>query len=182
MTTTRSKEPLMTGLDPATDAILQICCFITDHDLNLIDQEGWGTVVHQPKVRLDAMNEWCVRTHAATGLTAAVLASTTTADEAATGLLQYIQHHVPESHKALLAGNSIHADRAFLAQPPYDKVLRHLHYRLLDVSSIKEAVRRWATDAALKAVPAKRGMHEAREDILESIAEARFYKERFLSR
>ena len=172
----------MTGLDPKTDRILQICCFITDYDLNLLDKNGWEAIVNQPKARLDAMGEWCARTHAATGLTTAVLASTTSAEAAATGLVQYIQHHAPDKGRALLAGNSIHADRAFLAQPPYDKVLQHLHYRLLDVSSIKEAVRRWAPDGALRQVPMKKGTHEAREDILESIEEARFYRDRFLGR
>ncbi len=77
------------------------------------------------------------------GLTAAVVESTVTPQQAADGLLAYIQHHVPERGVALLAGNSVHADRAFLRREPYKKVLDHLNYRILDVSSIKEAARRW---------------------------------------
>jgi oligoribonuclease len=77
------------------------------------------------------------------GLTAAVIESTTTPQQAASDLLSYIQKHIPEKGVALLAGNSVHADRAFLRKGPYQKVLDHLHYRILDVSSIKEAARRW---------------------------------------
>jgi oligoribonuclease len=77
------------------------------------------------------------------GLTAAVIESTVTPQQAAEGLLAYIQRHVPEKGVALLAGNSVHADRAFLRKEPYRKILDHLHYRILDVSSIKEAARRW---------------------------------------
>lgn len=172
----------MTGLDPTEDCILQISCFITDHELKLLDKQGWDAIIKQPKSRLDAMDEWCTCTHASTGLTAAVLASTTSATTAANELLRYIQRYVPEPRRALLAGNSVHADKAFLLQAPYEKVLQHLHYRIFDVSSIKEGVRRWAPDEALAAVPRKKGLHEAREDILESIEEARYYKERFLSR
>ncbi|KAI9813731.1 MAG: hypothetical protein M1832_006104 [Thelocarpon impressellum] len=188
MATTRSRDPLvwidceMTGLDPKTDSILQISCFITDYELNFLDATGWGAIIYHPRSRLDAMDDWCTRTHAASGLTDAVLASTTTAEMAAAQLLGYIQSHVPQPRRALLAGNSVHADRAFLGQPPYDEVLQHLHYRILDVSSIKEAVRRWAPEEALTRVPRKKGMHEAQEDILESIEEARFYRDRFLSR
>lgn len=169
----------MTGLDPETDSILQISCFITDAQLNLLDDKGFDTTVHHSKARLDQMDEWCTRTHASTGLTAAAIKSTTSPAEAANSLLAYVQQHVPAYRTALLAGNSVHADRAFLSKQPYDKVLKHLHYRILDVSSIKEAVRRWAPEDALKRVPAKKTVHEARQDILESIEEARFYKETF---
>ena len=171
----------MTGLDPKTDRILQIYCIITDYDLNVMDGDGWGVIVHQSRSTLHAMDEWCKRTHASTGLTAAVLSSSTTAEQAADGLLDHIKCYVPEPRKALLAGNSVHADRAFLVQPPYEKVMQHLHYRILDVSSIKEAVRRWAPDKAVKDIPRKRGLHEAKADILESIEEARYYKSRFFS-
>lgn len=171
----------MTGLDPMTDCILQISCFITDYELNLLDEDGWDVIIRQSRAKLDAMDEWCTRTHASTGLTAAVLCSTTTPEMAADGLLRYIQHYVPEARRGLLAGNSVHADRAFLVKPPYEKVMQHLHYRIFDVSSIKEAARRWAPDEVLEQAPRKRGLHEAREDILESIKEARYYKTRFFS-
>ncbi|KAH0541435.1 hypothetical protein FGG08_004125 [Glutinoglossum americanum] len=171
----------MTGLDPSTDSILQIFCFVTDHNLNLIDREGWGTFVHHPKPVLDAMGEWCTRTHASTGLTEAVLASEVTPEQAASGLLRYILTHVPEAGKALLAGNTVHADRAFLSKPPYDRVLAYLHYRIFDVSTIKEATRRWGSDKMLQQIPRKKGLHEARQDILESIEEARYYQKALFS-
>ncbi|KAI9815256.1 MAG: hypothetical protein M1827_002736 [Pycnora praestabilis] len=166
----------MTGLDPSKNSILQISCFITDHKLDLLDAKGWGATIHHDRSDLDAMDEWCTRTHASTGLTAAVLASYTTHEQAATDLLAYIKGYVPEPCIALLAGNSVHADKAFLCKAPYCPVIQHLHYRILDVSSMKEMARRWAPEALLARIPKKRGRHEAREDILESIEEARFYK------
>lgn len=128
------------------------------------------------------MDEWCTRTHASTGLTGATIASSTTPEEAAGSLLNYIQKYVPQPRTALLAGNSVHADKAFLSLSPYDKVLAHLHYRILDVSTIKEAVRRWAPVEMLEMIPKKKTLHEAREDILESIEEARCYKRMFFDR
>lgn len=165
----------MTGLDPDSEAIIEIYCLITDGQLRLLDESGWGTVVHQTRERMAMMDEWCTRVHGESGLTAAVIESTVTAQQAADGLLAYIQKHVPEKGVALLAGNSVHADRAFLRKDPYKKILDHLHYRILDVSSIKEAARRWCPQVAT-AAPRKRGLHKAREDILESIEEARYYK------
>lgn len=169
----------MSGLDPSKNSILQISCFVTDYQLNFIETGGWGAIIGHPKETMDAMDEWCTKMHASTGLTAAVLASSMTPEQAASGLLEYIKQIVPEPRKALLAGNSIHADRSFLAKAPYDQVLMHLHYRLFDVSSMKEAARRWAPNHILQQVPRKKVLHEAKEDILESIAEAKFYKENF---
>lgn len=166
----------MTGLNPESDRILQICCFITDAQLQLIEPNGFETVVHQPKHTLDAMSPWCIDTHGRSGLTQAVLASTTDAAMASAQLLAYIKRYVPEPRTALLAGNSVHADRAFLAKEPYAPILEWLHYRLLDVSSIKEAVRRWGSDELLRAAPQKREIHLARDDILESIAEMKYYR------
>ncbi|KAJ5594851.1 uncharacterized protein N7459_001059 [Penicillium hispanicum] len=180
----RSHDPLvwidceMTGLDPEHDHILQICCFITDSQLRLLEPDGFETVVHQPDSTLDSMSPWCIDTHGRTGLTAAVRASTTSPRAAADSLLAYIRRYVPTSRTALLAGNSVHADKAFLARGPYAQVLEHLHYRILDVSTIKEAARRWGSDELLAQVPPKREVHLARDDILESIAEMRFYKEK----
>lgn len=167
----------MTGLNPEQDQILQICCFITDAQLRLLEPDGFETVVHQPDSTLDAMSPWCIDTHGRTGLTAAVRASTTSATAAADSLLAYIQRYVPTPRTALLAGNSVHADKAFLARGPYARILEHLHYRILDVSAIKEAARRWGSDELLERVPPKREVHLARDDILESIAEMRYYKE-----
>ncbi|KAI9704404.1 MAG: hypothetical protein M1836_007267 [Candelina mexicana] len=180
-----SRDPLvwidceMTGLNVDTDSILHIYCFITDYNLNLLEHDGWGAIIHHEKANLDAMDEWCTRTHASSGLSAAVLDSKTTPDEAAASLLKYIQKYVPEPRKALLAGNSVHADKAFLSKAPYDKVLGYLHYRIFDVSSMKEAARRWAPEDILKQVPVKKGLHEAKQDIIESIEEAKFYQKMF---
>lgn len=165
----------MTGLNPESDAIIEVFCLITDDQLELLDNEGWGTVVHQPRERMDQMDEWCTRVHGNSGLTAAVVSSTVTAERAAEGLLTYIQTHAPTRGVALLAGNSVHADQAFLRKGPYQKVLDHLHYRILDVSSLKEAARRWCPNVASSA-PAKKCLHEAKQDILESIEEARYYR------
>lgn len=168
----------MTGLNSDTDSILQICCFITDAHLHLLEPTGFETVIHHPKHTLDTMSPWCVDTHGRTGLTAAVLSSTTTSEAAAADLLSYIRKYVPQPRTAVLAGNSVHADKAFLARGPYASVLEWLHYRILDVSAIKEAARRWGSEELLGAVPAKREVHLAKDDILESIEEMRFYKER----
>jgi oligoribonuclease len=170
------EELQMTGLDPDSDEIIEIFCLITNGDLELADESGWGTVVHQSQERMDAMDEWCGNTHGKSGLTRSVVESTVTAEQAADDLLAYIQKHISEPRTALLAGNSVHADRAFLRKGPYNKVLDHLHYRILDVSSIKEAAKRWRPDVVDRA-PRKKGLHEAKADILESIEEARYYKD-----
>lgn len=166
----------MTGLDPDKEEIIEIFCLITNADLELIDPEGWGTVIHQPKERLDQMDEWCARTHGESGLTAAVIASQVTAEQAADELLTYIKKFVTEPRTAILAGNSVHADKAFLRMEPYRKVVDFLHYRILDVSSLKEAASRWCPEL-LNGKPRKKLLHQAKDDILESIEEAKFYKQ-----
>lgn len=167
----------MTGLNPDTEEILEIYCVLTTGNLEVIDDEGFHAVVHWPKARLDQMDDWCTATHGNSGLTAAVLASSTTPSEAAAGLYDYITRLVPERRKALLAGNSVHADRAFLRRGPYARVVDHLHYRILDVSAIKEAARRWSPPGVAAGAPPKKGRHLARDDILESIEEARYYRD-----
>ena len=167
----------MTGLDAERDTILSISCFLTHAQLLLLDVDGWEATIHHEKSALDKMNDWCISTHGKSGLTAAAIASTTSAQEAAEALLEYIKSSVPEKGKALLAGNSVHCDKEFLRRSPWNMVLDHLHYRILDVSSIKEAARRWAPERILDLVPEKKGLHQAREDILESIEEAMFYRD-----
>lgn len=167
----------MTGLDPDTDVIIEISCIITNGNLDMLDENGWSATIHQTKERMDLMDEWCSKTHRESGLTAAVLASNTTAQKAADELFDYIKKYVPESRRALLAGNSVHADKAFLRKEPYKKILDHLHYRILDVSSIKEATLRWSSHDVLAGIPQKKSLHQAREDILESIEEAKYYRE-----
>jgi oligoribonuclease len=169
----------MTGLDTENDTIMSLAAFVTDADLNLLDEQGYEAIIHHNNEQLDRMGEWCTKHHGQSGLTQQCLDSTTTAEEAAEGLLQYIKTYVPERRTGLLAGNSVHADKSFLVEQPYKVVTDHLHYRILDVSSIKEAARRWAPKDVLKRIPRKQMLHEARADILESIEEARFYRETF---
>ena len=180
----RSSDPLvwidceMTGLDPEKETIMSIACFITDAQLKIQDDQGWESIIHHDKTTLNRMDEWCTNTHGTSGLTAACIASTTTNEEAADGLLEYVKKYVPEKRRGLLAGNSIHCDKAFLSKPPYNRVTEYLSYRILDVSSLKEAAKRWAPDEVLLGVPSKKLLHQAREDILESIEEARYYREK----
>jgi oligoribonuclease len=169
----------MTGLDTSKDTIMSLAAFVTDADLNLLDEAGYEAIIHHEKEQLDLMGEWCTQHHGDSGLTQACLDSSTTAEEAAEGLLEYIKKFVPERRTGLLAGNSVHADRSFLVQEPYKAVINHLHYRIFDVSSIKEAARRWAPKDTLKKIPKKKMLHEARADILESIEEAKYYRETF---
>lgn len=166
----------MTGLNPTTDTIMSISCILTTSDLSPLDSTGFNAVIQHSQSQLSSMSDWCIRTHGASGLTQACLQSTMTAEAAAHALLEYIKYYIPSPNRALLAGNSIHADRAFLAIPPWNIVLEHLHYRLFDVSAMKEMVRRWADDGVLSMAPRKMLKHEAREDVLESIQEASFYK------
>jgi oligoribonuclease len=167
----------MTGLNPDKEEILEIYCIITTGSLEVLDEEGFHAIIHWPRERLSQMDAWCTSTHGASGLTAAVLSSTTTPEQAADRLHDYVTRLVPQPRTALLAGNSVHADRAFLRREPYAKVMDHLHYRILDVSSIKEAARRWATKRTVTKAPSKKGTHKARDDILESIEEARYFRD-----
>jgi oligoribonuclease (3'-5' exoribonuclease) len=169
----------MTGLSPhpfGTDTILSVSCLITTADLTLLDTHGFDAIIHHSASQLSSMSPWCITTHGASGLTAQCLSSTTTAETAAADLLAYIQKHVPEKGAALLAGNSVHADKTFLMQKPWDPVVGWLHYRIFDVSAVKEMVRRWCKKEVLEAVPVKKATHTARKDIEESIEEARFYR------
>jgi oligoribonuclease len=171
----------MTGLDRQNDQIMSICCLVTDSHLNLYDNKGYEAIIQHDKETLEKMDTWCTETHGKTGLTEACLKSTTTATDAATGLLDYIKTYVPQPKTALLAGNSVHADKEFLSRTPYDIAIRHLHYRIFDVSTIKEAMLRWSPEEILKQVPKKKNLHQAREDIIESIEEAKFYRATFFS-
>jgi len=188
MPETRSKDPLiwidceMTGLDAEKDTIMSLACFVTDYKLDLLDEAGYEAVIHHSKEQLDAMGEWCTSHHGSSGLTQACLDSTVTAEQAAEELMQYVLKFVPERRTAILAGNTVHADKTFLVKEPWQKIVSHLRHRLLDVSAIKEGARRWAPTDVLKKSPQKAGKHEAKADILESIEEARYYKKVFFER
>ena len=166
----------MTGLNPDTDQIIEIACLITDGHLNLVDQDGLNIVVSCPKERLDAMDEWCTVHHGESGLTKAALDSTVTPGQAAFQLLEYIKKYIPSPRVGILAGNSVHVDRLFLSKGPYKTVHDHIHYRILDVSAINEAAKRWCPREVWAYQPQKTASHRAKGDILESIEQARYFK------
>lgn len=171
----------MTGLNTTTDVLLQVACYITDSNLNVLDPNGFESVIHRPHSKLAEMDEWCIETHGRTGLTQRVLDSTATVQEVESRLLEYIKQYVPEKRTALLAGNSVHADKVFLAKE-MSSVIEWLHYRILDVSAVKEGARRWCSEEVLSGVPKKMETHEARQDILESIEEMRYWREKLFSK
>ncbi|MFN2644509.1 MAG: oligoribonuclease [Burkholderiales bacterium] len=161
----------MTGLQPDSDRILEIAMLITDADLALV-AEGPLLVVHQPDEVLEAMDSWNRSTHKKSGLTERVRASTTSEAEAEGLALDFLAAHVPANNSPM-CGNSICQDRRFLARW-MPRLEAHFHYRNLDVSTLKELVRRWKPEL-LKGF-SKEGKHEAMADILESIEELKFYR------
>ena len=163
----------MTGLDPARDVIVEIATIITDDELEIV-AEGPDLVVHQPDEALAVMDPIVVEMHTASGLLEAIKASTITLEEAGAATLEFIKMHVPEPRTIPLCGNSIGTDRRFLAVH-LPEIEDHLHYRSVDVSTIKELTRRWYP-GALEATPRKATAHRALDDIRESIEELRWYR------
>jgi oligoribonuclease len=161
----------MSGLDPDRCAILEIATIITDAELEVI-AEGPDLVIHHDDSVLAAMDEWCTKHHGQSGLTAAVQASTISLAEAEARTLEFVAQHTA-AKVSPLCGNTIWQDRRFLVKhmPTLDA---HLHYRLVDVSTIKELARRWYPHVR---APGKSDAHRAHDDIRESIAELRFYRE-----
>src|SRR5215510_10382600 len=163
----------MTGLDVASDALVEVACVVTDGDLTELD-EGIDVIIKPPAEALDQMPDLVRQMHTASGLLAELPAGVTLG-EAQDQLVSYVRGHVKEARKAPLCGNSIATDRAFLARdlPRLDE---YLHYRMIDVSSVKELARRWYPRAYF-ASPAKVGGHRALADIKESITELRYYRQ-----
>jgi oligoribonuclease len=161
----------MTGLLPDSDRIIEIAMLITDPDLNLL-AEGPLLVIHQPDEVLDAMDSWNKGTHKKSGLIDKVRASRLAEAEAEAQAVQFLRQHVP-GNTSPMCGNSICQDRRFLARW-MPKLESYFHYRNLDVSTLKELVRRWKPEAAKGF--AKEGKHEALADILESIEELKYYR------
>ena len=163
----------MTGLDPERDVVLEIAALITDSQLNPV-ADGLDIVVSQPAEALDGMVDVVRDMHARSGLTDAVRASTVTLAEAEAAVLDLVKAHVPEPRTVPLCGNSIATDRTFIVRhmPALDA---WLHYRMIDVSSIKELAKRWYPKAYHSA-PQKAGGHRALADILESVEELRYYR------
>jgi oligoribonuclease len=164
----------MTGLDLDRDVLLEVAAVVTDSELTALD-DGIDVIVSAPDDVLDSMVDVVTQMHTASGLTEAVRASSTSLADAEQQVLAYIRRHVPEARRAPLCGNSIATDRTFIARymPTLDD---HLHYRMVDVSSIKELARRWYPRVYFNA-PAKSGGHRALGDIEDSINELRYYRE-----
>jgi oligoribonuclease len=163
----------MTGLDMARDKLIEVAVLVTDSELNVLDP-GLDLIISADDADLDAMNDVVAEMHAKSGLTDAVRRSTLTVGEAEQQLLAYVKRFVPERRTAPLCGNSIGTDRGFLARdmPELDD---HLHYRMVDVSSIKELARRWFPRVYF-AQPAKGLAHRALADIIESVRELAYYR------
>lgn len=165
----------MTGLNPQRDVIVEIATLITDDDLSIV-AEGPDLVVHQPPEALALMEDFVRDMHTRSGLLPAIEASTITLEDAGAATLQFIKQHVTTERTVPLCGNSIATDRRFL-DVYLPEIENWLHYRSVDVSTIKELVRRWYPEVR-GARPQKAGSHRALDDIRESIEELRFYRER----
>jgi oligoribonuclease len=164
----------MTGLELSHDLLIEVACIVTDGELNELG-DGIDLVIGAPEQALLEMDPVVVKMHRESGLDKAVLASTLTVPEAEAQVLAFIREHVPEAGKAPLCGNSIATDRGFLARDMHE-LDSYLHYRMVDVSSVKELARRWYP-RAYYASPSKRGGHRALADIRESVEELRYYRE-----
>ena len=162
----------MTGLDLRTDALVEVAALVTDSDLQVLG-EGVDIVIKPPPAAVEQMLDVVREMHTASGLLDE-LASGVTLEEAQDRVLEYIRQHVPDARKAPLAGNSIGTDRGFLARD-MPKLDAHLHYRVVDVSSIKELARRWYPRSYYNS-PKKAGGHRALADIRESIQELKYYR------
>ncbi len=161
----------MSGLNPETDRVLEVAIVITDAQLNVIT-EAPVLVVHQPDEVLAAMDNWNQSTHKKSGLIDRVKASTLSEADVEEQMIAFLSQHVP-SGVSPLCGNSVHQDRRFLVRY-LPKLDAYFHYRLIDVSTLKELARRWKPDVLAGMV--KHGKHEALADIHESIEELRYYR------
>ncbi|XP_048857385.1 small fragment nuclease [Brienomyrus brachyistius] len=162
----------MTGLDIEKDKIIEMACIITDSDLNVL-AEGPNLIISQSDELLDSMSDWCKEHHGKSGLTQAVRDSKISLQQAEYEFLSFIRQHTPPGH-CPLAGNSVHADKKFLDKY-MPQFMHHLHYRIIDVSTIKELCRRWFP-FEYKLTPQKKASHRALDDIRESIKELQYYK------
>lgn len=162
----------MTGLDLRADALIEVACIVTDADLNPVD-EGIDLIIRPEPQQVAGMIDLVRTMHTESGLLDELESGITLA-EAQDALLNYLKSWVPEPRRTPLAGSSVYVDRGFLARdlPDFDA---HLHYRLIDVSTIKELVRRWYPRVYF-AAPEKRGGHRALGDIKDSITELRYYR------
>ena len=163
----------MTGLDIVADALIEVAALVTDFDLNVLG-DGVDIVIKPPPEAMDQMVEFVRNMHVTSGLIEE-LDGGTTLDDAQAQVLAYVKEYCPEGSRPPLAGNTVATDRAFLARD-MPQLEDYLHYRIVDVSSIKELSRRWFPRAYYSA-PSKGGNHRALADIRESIEELRYYRE-----
>ncbi len=163
----------MTGLDPGRDLIVEIATLVTDDELELV-AEGPDLVIATAAEALDAMDEVVRQMHTRSGLLEAIAASTISLAQATEQTLDFVRQHVPEARKVPLCGNSIGTDRRFLAAY-MPELENYLHYRSIDVSTIKELAKRWYPDA-VAAAPRKAGAHRALDDIKESVQELKYWR------
>ena len=164
----------MTGLDPAKHVIVEIATLLTDDDLNVV-AEGPDLVIHASNEQLDAMDEVVKEMHTKSGLLDQIRASSISLEEAGNRTLAFLREHIDEPRTVPLCGNSIGMDRRFLAVH-LNEIEEFLHYRSVDVSTIKELARRWYPDELAQA-PRKDAGHRALDDITESVNELRYYRE-----
>ena len=173
------KEPLvwvdleMTGLDIENCTIIEIAVILTDGELSR-QIEGPAIAIHHSDEILDGMNEWCVEHHGKSGLTKRCRDSKIDLKQAEQEVLSFIKSYVPDQGKGILAGNSIHVDRQFLCRY-MPELISHLHYRIVDVSTVKELAKRWFPSASRRA-PKKVLAHTALSDIKESIQELQYFR------
>ena len=166
----------MTGLNIDKDQIIEMACLITDDQLNII-AESQDFVIHHSDETLENMSEWCINQFKISGLTELSRNSKMTLEDVENNMVEFIKKYTPTGSSPL-AGNSVHMDKIFLNK--YMKnFMEHLHYRIIDVSSLKELCKRWNPEV-LKKVPMKKSSHRALGDIRESVEELKFYRKNFI--
>ena len=163
----------MTGLDPELHSIVEVAALITDDDLEIV-ATGPDLVIHQPEEALARMDDTVRTMHTTSGLLEQVRSSTVSLADAGAAVLGFLQEHIDEPRTVPLCGNSIGADRRFLARH-LPEIENFLHYRSIDVSTVKELARRWRP-SVYEGAPAKAGGHRALDDITESLDELRWYR------
>lgn len=166
----------MTGLEPDRHVIVEIATLLTDDDLNIV-AEGPDLIIHASEEELSHMGDFVTQMHTKSGLLPKISASTISVKEAEQATLAFIKEHIAEARSVPLCGNSIGTDRRFL-QEYMPELEAFLHYRNVDVSTVKELAKRWNPDV-VHALPAKESTHRAMDDIRESIAELNHYRQTF---
>ncbi|EDO17226.1 hypothetical protein Kpol_1035p39 [Vanderwaltozyma polyspora DSM 70294] len=173
----------MTGLNHVNDHIIEICCIVTDGDMNVVKDPGTGednvyeSVIHYDEEVMSKMNEWCIDQHGKSGLTEKVLKSNKSLSRVQQELIRHVKKYIPEPNKGVLAGNSVHMDRLFLINE-FPSLIDHLFYRIIDVSSIMEVCRRH-NNPLNSVVPKKISSHTAKSDIIESIKQLKWYMKHY---